>query len=139
VIQIAQRRQKKPRRSGIPGGSDDSQGDANMGNVSTMSENVDFNEVMTAGEVGKLIRRSDETVRQLADRSWHPIPHIDTGLGKKKQRLFRRTSVLRWLEEEESGASNKPTARLSGNGAGPNPAPARTTRRKRTTKAANAA
>jgi hypothetical protein len=75
-----------------------------------MGENVNFGEILTTGAVGKLIHRSDETVRQLADRQSHPLPYINTGMGKKKQRLFRRTSVLRWLEEEESGVYHEPTA-----------------------------
>jgi hypothetical protein len=110
-----------------------------MGDVTTMSESVDFSDILTTGEVGKLFRRSNETVRQLADRPWHPLPCINTGMGKKKQRLFRRTSVLRWLEEEESGAPYEPDARLGGNSTGTNPAKPPATRRRRPSKAAKVA
>jgi hypothetical protein len=91
-----------------------------MGDMTTIGENVDFNEILTTGAVSKLIHRSDETVRQLADRPWHPLPYINTGMGKKKSRLFRRTSILKWLEEEES-SHNEPASRLSVDSAVPKP------------------
>lgn len=73
-----------------------------MADVTTINERVDFADVMTTNETATLLRRSRETVRGLTERQWHPLPYVNTGMGKKKQRLFRRVSVLRWLEEEEA-------------------------------------
>ncbi len=72
-----------------------------MATLTSIGENVDMAEVMTTTETAKLLRRSDETVRQLTERPWHPLPCINTGMGRKKQRLYRRATTLRWLEEEE--------------------------------------
>jgi Helix-turn-helix domain len=76
-----------------------------MANIATFSKNIDFAEVMVTTETAKLLRCSRETVRQLTERPWHPLPCADLRMGQKRQRLFRRTTVLRWLaEEEENGA-----------------------------------
>jgi hypothetical protein len=79
-----------------------------MATVTALSENIDFSDVMTGKHVARLLHRSGETVRQLTERKWHPLPFINTGMGRKKQRLFRRASVLRWLEEEEQGSDPIP-------------------------------
>jgi len=69
--------------------------------VKPIYQNVDFGDLMTMAETAKLLRRSAPTIRALADREWHPLPCINTGMGQRKHRVFLRPSVLRWLAEEE--------------------------------------
>lgn len=86
-----------------------------MTNVTPMYQRIDFADVMTTGEVAKLLRRSLATVRALTERPHHPLPCINTGIGKKKQRIFLRSGVLRWMEEEQkqSVAPARPARELS--------------------------
>ena len=42
-----------------------------------------------------------QTVRALTLRKHHPLPSINTGMCTRRQRIFLRPSVLRWLREEE--------------------------------------
>jgi hypothetical protein len=82
-----------------------------MGNMTIMSDSVDFADTMKTEETAKLLWCSGEQVRQLTARPDHPLPFIDIGAGRKRQRLFRRSSVLRWMIEEEERRTNEPPAR----------------------------
>jgi len=72
-----------------------------MANLIPIQQNIDFSEVMTSAEVAKLLRSSAQTVRALTLRKHHPLPSINTGMCTRRQRIFLRPSVLRWLREEE--------------------------------------
>lgn len=72
-----------------------------MTNVIPMQQNIDYADMMTSGEMAKFLRKSRPTVLALAKRKVHPLPSIDTGAGSKRQLIFLRSSVLRWLREEE--------------------------------------
>ena len=54
-----------------------------------------LDELMTAEEVAKLLRRKKREVYRLATRG--AIPALKIG----GARLFRKASILAWLEEEE--------------------------------------
>lgn len=76
-----------------------------MTNVTPIYQNLNSCDLMTTGETAKLLRRSLPTIRALTERSWHPLPCVNTGTaGKRKQRLFLRSSIMRWLEEEQAEA-----------------------------------
>jgi len=75
---------------------------AGLPNVTPIYQHVDSSDVMTTGEVAKYLRCSLPTVRALAERSWHPLPCINTGNRTRKRRVFHRPSVLRWMQEEEN-------------------------------------
>jgi excisionase family DNA binding protein len=72
-----------------------------MANVTPISQSVDFSDVMTTGETAKYLRVSPPTVRALTERDWHPLPCINTGNRTRKQRVFHRPTVMRWIQEEE--------------------------------------
>ena len=72
-----------------------------MTDVTSIPQRVDFSDVMTTGETAKVLHCCAATVRALTEREWHPLPCINRGMAHKKQRIFLRSSVLRWMKEEE--------------------------------------
>lgn len=80
-----------------------------MSNVTPFALRVDASDILTTSEMARLLRCGVATVRSLTEREWHPLPSINRGMAHKKQRIFLRPSVLRWLEEEEK--LSKPPAR----------------------------
>ncbi|WP_338826276.1 hypothetical protein MTBGP_09790 [Moorella thermoacetica] len=55
-------------------------------------------ETITAGEAAEIIGLSEWTIYDLARR--HVIPHIRVG----RRVLFRRSSLLAWLEQQEAAS-----------------------------------
>lgn len=52
---------------------------------------VDLAPLLTAAEVGALLRCSAKTVRRL------PIPSVGVGTGRRPRRMYRREDVQAWI------------------------------------------
>lgn len=61
-----------------------------------MSDTLALEKLLTAAEVGEILRVSPKTVRRL------PIPSVPVGRGKRPRRAYRPTDVRRYIEEHSS-------------------------------------